>query len=107
MQKGVSLYLTVILMSIIMATALGISSILISQLKTIRDVGNSVSAFFAADTGIEKALLNGQSVSGVLSNGAAYSVVLTPAGGSCSGQNYCLKSQGEYRGTIRAVEIMR
>ena len=56
LQKGVSLYLAVIIMLILLAIALGVSTILIGQIKTIRGMGNSVSAFYAADTGIETEL---------------------------------------------------
>ena len=55
-QKGVSLYLAVIIMLILLAIALGVSTILVGQIKTIRGMGNSVSAFYAADTGIETEL---------------------------------------------------
>jgi len=55
-QKGLSLYLTVIIISIFLGVVLGMSVILFHQLKLIRGIGNSVIAFFAADTGIERAL---------------------------------------------------
>jgi hypothetical protein len=43
-------------MSILLAMALGLSTILVSQIKMIRGMEKSVIAFYAADTGIEKAL---------------------------------------------------
>jgi hypothetical protein len=43
---------------LILAIALGISSLIVSQMKIAREIGNSVVAFFAADTGIEKFLEN-------------------------------------------------
>ena len=55
-QKGVSLYITLILTSIILAIALGISLVLVGQLKMTREIGDSTKAFFAADAGMEHAL---------------------------------------------------
>jgi len=53
-QKGISLVFTFFIMVIILAMVLGISIILISEIKMIRGMGNSVVAFYAADSGIEK-----------------------------------------------------
>ncbi len=55
-QKGISLVLTFFIMTIILATVLGIGVILFSEIKIIRGMGNSVVAFYAADSGIEKTL---------------------------------------------------
>jgi len=55
-QKGVSLYLAIMMMSVFLTIVLGMSAILFHQLKIIRQMGNSVVAFYAADTGIERAL---------------------------------------------------
>lgn len=55
-QRGVSLFLTIIMLSIILAIVFGLSAILISQIRTIQKMGYSVVAFYAADTGTEKSL---------------------------------------------------
>ena len=55
-QKGISLYLSVVILSIILAVVLGLTTILISQIKMIREIGHSVVALYAADTGIEQVL---------------------------------------------------
>ncbi len=55
-QKGVSLFITLIITSIVLAIALGMSLILIGQLKITRQIGDSTKAFFAADAGMERAL---------------------------------------------------
>jgi len=55
-QKGVSLIITFFIMTIVLAVVLSISTILYSELRIIRNMGNSVVAFFAADSGIEKFL---------------------------------------------------
>lgn len=56
-QKGaVSLYLALMTMIILLAIGLGITTIIISQMRMIRGMGDSVVAFHAADTGIERIL---------------------------------------------------
>tara|TARA_Y100000310_G_scaffold85265_2_gene82126 strand:+ start:14227 stop:14553 length:327 start_codon:yes stop_codon:yes gene_type:complete len=106
-NQGISIYIAVITMTIILTIALGISAILISQIKTMQEMGNSVISFYAADTGIERSLFEGGEVSGILDNGASYDVQLTLPGPQCSGQSYCLKSIGVYKETRRAIEIVR
>ena len=51
-----SIFLALIMMSVLLAMGFGISSILISQIKTLKGMENSLKAFCAADTGIEKVL---------------------------------------------------
>lgn len=110
-QSGTSLYLAVIIMVIILAVALGLTAILVSQLKMVKETGYSVIAFYAADAGIEKFLKECYmsvpvDLSGSLSNGAQYQVsfLLNGAGG-CVADNYCVKSIGTYQGVSRAIEI--
>lgn len=55
-QKGFSLYLAIVIMGALLALALGINTILLGQLKTTRELGDSVIAFYAADSGIEREL---------------------------------------------------
>jgi Tfp pilus assembly protein PilX len=55
-QKGASLYFAIIIMSVLLAIVLGIAAILVSQTRMIREMGDSVAAFFAADTGLERIL---------------------------------------------------
>ena len=55
-QKGISLLLVVLISSVILAIGLGISSVIIQQTKMMENIGYSVIAFYAADTGIEAAL---------------------------------------------------
>jgi len=55
-QKGISLFLTIIILAVILAIVFGLSAILVGQIKTIREMGNSVIAFYAADTGVERVL---------------------------------------------------
>ena len=55
-QRGVSLFLAIIVLSIILAIVFGLSAILVGQIKILRGIGKSVVAIYAADTGIEQAL---------------------------------------------------
>jgi Tfp pilus assembly protein PilX len=55
-QKGVSLIITLFIMIIILAVVLSISTLLYSEIKVLRNVGNSVVGLYAADSGIEKVL---------------------------------------------------
>jgi hypothetical protein len=81
-QKGVSLYLAVVLMTMLLALVLGISTILLRQLQSIRGMEDSVVALYAADSGIEQVLVDVignrtdpiEHYNNVLSNGASYSV---------------------------------
>lgn len=129
MEKGVSLYFAVVVMAILLAISIGLGTIIISQLRIVRGMGDSVIALHAADTGIERGLyailinneldctttpptefeyLN-QSV-GLPSYSVTYSVrgicpTLPPS--ECPSSQFdffCLKSVGIYKGTQRTVE---
>lgn len=109
-EKGVSLYLSVIIMTVLLAIALGTSSIFLGQVDIMRDLGYSVIAFYAADAGIEMILMDRNSPSDVpetaLSNGATYQVFVEPTGsGGCLASYFCIKSIGSYKETSRAIEI--
>ncbi len=55
-QRGVSLYITIVILSIVLAIVLGLTTIIVGQIKTIRTIEYSSKALFAADTGVERAL---------------------------------------------------
>ncbi|MBI1866557.1 MAG: hypothetical protein HY005_00885 [Candidatus Staskawiczbacteria bacterium] len=77
-NKGVSLIITFFILTIILAIVLSISALSYNQIKIIRSVGNSVSAFYAAESGLEKVLY--------------YDRKQIPAGGargSCDISNVC------------------
>jgi len=117
-QKGISIYLSLMIMTVLLAIALGVSTILISQQKSIKGMGNSVIAFYAADSGIEKMLYDAfrgvdiaancpesNPCQATLDNGATYNVVVLPGDNpKCAGSYYCIKSVGEYQETKRALE---
>jgi len=55
-QKGVALIVTFFILTIVLAIVLNVSVLLYNEIKIIRNVGNSVVAFYSADSGIEKVL---------------------------------------------------
>lgn len=111
-KKGISLYLSMTIMSILLAIALGVSTILFGQLKMIRGMGDSVVAFYAADTGIEEVLMNRENPSSscteispcALDNGAEYYIGIISPGPNCQAANFCIESAGSYQETQRAIE---
>ncbi len=115
MQRGIALYLALIVMFILLGIGLGISTILIGQIKIIRGVGNSVVAFYAADTGVERVLYAIRKegycspppllpvqpfIDVALGNGATYTVTITACNGATT-----IDSKGTYQETRRAIEI--
>lgn len=55
-QKGVSLIITFLIVVVLLTIVLGMAIFFLSQVNIIANTGNSLSAFFAADTGVEKTL---------------------------------------------------
>lgn len=56
LEKGVSLIITFFILTILLSIVLSISIILYSEIKIIRNIGNSVVAFYVADGAVEKVL---------------------------------------------------
>lgn len=113
-QKGVSVLYVVFVVTILLAISFGISGILISQVKMLSDIGHSVVAFYSADSGIEKVLMDRQDpdltpgyYDGSLSADITYDVFVVEGGtGDCDiGFYYCIKSIGNYKDTKRAIEV--
>ena len=116
LQKGVAIYLAIIIMSVLLTISLGIATITINQIKISRGIEDSVVAFYAADSGIERILYDANCKSGCLglsdgwtisssegefSNGASYLTNITYV----IDENLIkFKSTGEYKGVKRAIE---
>ncbi|MFH1509751.1 MAG: hypothetical protein ABID67_01200 [Candidatus Nealsonbacteria bacterium] len=110
-KKGISLIFVMLIISVILSISFGVSSILITQIKILRNIGYSVVSFYAADSGIENVLLVSPPVEIIetdLGNGATFRVEVVPGGeGECDPVlNYCIKSIGEYYEARRAIEII-
>lgn len=118
-EKGVSLLLSVIIMAILLAIVFGLGTILLSQSRQIREMGDSVVAIFAADTGIEEALYRLQPTFSGTVGQARYEVTAKcrssysdcPNGFEkdvdCSAPYICIKSIGEFKNVKRAIEAGR
>ena len=118
-QKGVSLYLAVVIMSILSSVVLGLIALSMSGIKMVSGLENSVMSFYAANTGIEEMLIDRNApdptYSGYLdlnnnetddpNEDSFYDVTVTAAGSNCSANNYCVKSIGKYRDTKRVIEV--
>jgi len=120
-EKGISIYLALMVMSILLALSLGISTILFGQMKIMKEMGYSVIAFYAADTGIEKILYDDSQGIDIMTTcpestpclgnvgDANFSViVISPGSLDCpSSVNYCVESVGIFKQTRRAINIVR
>lgn len=111
-QKGVSLYLTIVILSVLTTALLSLVSISVSQIKIIWTTSDSVNAFYGADTGIERflyavfkegySLTLGECASAykaTLANGASYEVCVSDT------STTTVWSTGKYKKTKRKIEI--
>jgi hypothetical protein len=96
------------IMFILIAIALGVSLIIVSQMKMMKGMGDSVVALYAADTGIENALYQHRK------QGSIDPIPNTPLGEASYTATYeenpltgesKWKSSGSYGGVKRAIEI--
>ena len=111
-QQGVSLYLALIIMTILLAIALGLNTIFISQTKMLKSVGNSIIAFSAADAGIEQVLTERMDPWSICTESALCSLgearyyldIKDNTDSGCDAA-HCITSIGIYQDTRRAIEI--
>lgn len=134
-EKGVSIYIAFMIMTILLGIALGVSSLLLSQINVLRGIGHSIFAFYATEAGLEYALYiaNTDSPQGcidspdpvsclgsklpagpvLLANGASYQIAPeSPGQGGCPSDpelnyTYCVRAEGNYEQARRAVRVAR
>jgi hypothetical protein len=116
-EKGIALFLTIIILGAILGIILGISSLVLRQISTVSGLGESVLAIHAADSGIERLVyeLRKNSYSFSCSppceiidivwddfeeDDLSYSVYLQEQDPSI-----VIRSIGQYRQTLRAIEV--
>jgi hypothetical protein len=111
-NKGISLYLAIMTTGILLALALGISAILVGEIRMTKEIGDSVIAFYAADSGIERVLMedNPKNLDGYeeeLDNEAKFRLIVKSGGEEdCDPQkNFCISSLGTYKKVKRAIKI--
>jgi hypothetical protein len=129
-EKGISVFFSVMILTVLLSVALGISTILVGQVRMIKGIGDSVIAFFTADTGVERIMYEdkkcrlpgcdtlswpcvdttgcdkgrywtGTPVTGDFGPGTATYQVNFNNGATV------ISSKGTYRGTQRAINITR
>jgi len=127
-QKGVAIYLAIVIMAVILSIGVGLSAILIDQIRVFQRIGDSVVAIYAADTGIERALYENNKIAPILPGGLlscapsscfldlnnngqdatdpTYTVqVVGPGSGTCPATaTKCFNSTGIYKGVQRKIE---
>ena len=126
-EDGITLYIALMMLSVIMAMGLGLTTLTLGQLETSRDIGNSVLDIYAADAGIERGLYRLRKANGLnpcpttsdcvitssdplvtpFSNNATY--VVTVLDGNIlwcpAGKFKCFRSIGSLSDTSRAFEL--
>ena len=114
-QKGAALLLTLLILTVILTIAFGVTTLMIGELKISRETFESLKAYSAAEAGIERALYEERYGSGAsnvgnppecssesgaecidASNSNCYSI-------SVDGSN--ITSYGCYKGTRRAIGV--
>jgi len=107
-QKGVSLLFTLLIMAALLAITIGVTRLSLGEIKLIRDIPNSLIAYYAADSGIERALYE-ERISGSASNQADCSVDLDNESSYgleiLRGALITIKSTGCYKDIRRAIEV--
>lgn len=102
-DRGITLLLTIIILSTVLLIATLIVMVTITQLKLASDINNSTVAIYAADAGAEWRLyqiLNGSIPPLAMDNGA---VITTTVTGILP--NITIKSLGSFKNTSRQFEI--
>ena len=103
--------MTILIMSAILAIAIGISRLSLGEIKISRELPQSFVAYYAAETGIERGLYvdlietnppgtYSQVINGYYGEGITYEVTF-----SGSSPDRIISSKGMYKSTNRAIEL--
>ena len=109
------MYFSVVIMAIVLSIVLGMSTIILKQIKMTQGSENSVMAFYMADAGVERALyhLYFSLADGTVpthsipytADGYEYDVNILPSGAGCNRAFYCIISTGTFKDTRRSLEV--
>ena len=118
-KRGVSILLTFLVLATIFVIALGISGLMLGETKMSREVPRSLRAYYAAESGVEKALYDARKGAGANDIGlpprcssgtgaicldveyaTCYSIDVTS-----TPPNLDIKSYGCYKEVRRAIEV--
>ncbi len=127
-EKGVSIYITLILLFVLFGLAMGLSALILGQLKILSSMGDSIVAYYAGEAGVEEMIYQTKtetsfpgSITGSLSNNSSFEVEMYCAEGvdecvdACSGSpctteswcdvRFCPISKGTFQDTNRSVRV--
>ena len=122
-NKGVVLILTILISVGILAIALGVTSLMVGEIRITREIPWALKAYYAAEVGIERSLYYNRKGTGAVDIGSppnctgggaicldagntvCYSVDVIAAGPNCTADSYCIKSYGCYKRIKRSVEV--
>ena len=112
-RRGIAIIITIIMLTTILAIAVGIASVFLREIRLSSLTDNSIFALMAADAGLERRLYEvrrlGSSAIGEfgpvsLPNGASFEIC--PSGAECRSQNPTrIISEGTFRDTRRSVQV--
>lgn len=111
-KKGFSLYMIVVMMSVLLAVILGLATSIIGGINLVVILGDSVKAFYAADTGVERALYNisnnsdCSNFSGSFDGGyiGTYDVTIQ-YDGECTSGGTVITSTGSYNNARKRIQV--
>ena len=125
-EKGAALYFAILITALLVGISFGVGSIFVEQIKSVRGIGHSIAALYAAEAGFERILFEDFDTADSTSilncdgtmtapsfcstnflNGATYDVVVEPPGGGCSGALYCVETTGTFQKASRKIKIER
>lgn len=107
-NKGAALLLTLLILTTIMVIVFSVSGLMYGELKLSQDVPQSLKAYYAADSAIERSLYDDRHGAGIndiakcsvdLDNGSSYGLEYT------AGNPAELKAWGCYSDVSRAIEV--
>jgi len=106
LQKGsVSIYISVMLLSVLLVISSGIATLMLNQIKMSSQIGHSVVSYYAAESGIERCLFDMRKGTGScsysnepLDNNATYDT-------NWNAGSYPINSTGYYINTSREIEV--
>lgn len=116
-ERGASLLLTILVLTAIMSIALGISTLMLVEMKLSREVIKSLRAYYAAEAGIERSLYDDRKEGGASDIGSSPSWCAGIGKVCLDGSDTCyavdvtvgattyIKSYGCYKGARRAIEV--
>lgn len=108
-QKATSLLLTLLVMAALLAIAIGVARLSIGEIKLLRDIPSSLIVYYAAESGVEKAIYEEWQLGGAqdysdcsiaLANGSYYGTTVVR-----QGNNITIITTGCYQNTKRSIEV--